>query len=240
MTTTYLDEPTGNTYFRLSTDQAERFESLVSPINTPHRFGDEDLTVLVHLKARVVPVEYKRKGPGGPYLPDHPPRIFEIVSARLIAAEFITAGWRSAWGEVDEIVREIRAETSKGLTDEDRPRIQALIDRGGMAVNRMADYEPREDWIEQVHTIDPEARVSSPEQRQRFFGYGRSLADLARELGIEPETPLPKQFRTEVRAYRLPAAEVSRPLRQEPPVTVDSATPGVSTHKPYQSPGGGN
>jgi hypothetical protein len=188
-------------YFRLGAEMKAKFAALVNPINAPHDLGDEDLTVIVHLEGSATGVDEPQSDREG--IPDIPPntilggsKVYEIDSAQLIDAEFIPASWRTAWQELDRLFREIPAATLKPPSAEKREALARLLEEASRHLNRMKKVTPEPEWEALAQSIDSDARLVTTYQETALPLWGRPVAWCVEWLGMQPETPLPGEFRT--------------------------------------------
>jgi len=201
---------------RLGPDAEARFSRLVSPINTPHDLGDEDLTVIVHLKASAHLVEEasgeQRRRPS--MMEEE--KVYEIDGAKLVDAEFITAGWREAWNQLDGFFRTVPEATLSPPSREKSERLERLMENASRNLERMKGRRLRSEWEDLVREIDPGAELVTTYQDAACDVWGPPLAWCVEWLGTPPETPLPEEFRTgETLARIQPSSALINPVTVE-------------------------
>ena len=190
--------------YYLSKEMAEEFKPLVSNIvrngetgpgsfytfKMPRLVEGQDKFVMVWLETKMRGVETDASildgGTGKPLV-----RTFEVVSAKLIAAEPVTREWINQWERLDGALKEI---VSASLTAPDQQKRKALgeaIEKGSLALNRIKELKVSQKFRAMVKQIEPEARVVGTfkeGRRQQWYEWLEKFAD---RLKIEPKTPLP-------------------------------------------------
>ncbi|MBN2474420.1 MAG: hypothetical protein JXB62_07415 [Pirellulales bacterium] len=124
------------------------------------------------------------------------PAIYEITSANLVYAEFISAQWRRAWKALDAGLGRVVAVSHTAPGGDKAKRLAEAIESSSRALGAMTRAESSQRWQALVQGIQPRAR--SVRLFQRHVGgsglgeWGGLLRQCVDTLRIEPRTPLPK------------------------------------------------
>jgi hypothetical protein len=196
--------------YRLSSELAERYRPLAMQLDPkpedgsrvsywywgyPRPADGHDPTILVNLDTTVRIV----KGPpiGASTVMSHdrdhdgPSRIFEIISVDLKTVEFAPAEWREGWDRLNQLLKDIVAETLTAPGAEKKERLQALINEAAGALEKTRDPQVKEEWKELVHEIDLGAKLVTTDQEAKAREWGRVLRKCVERLGIEPAGGFP-------------------------------------------------
>lgn len=201
--------------YRLSPALAEKLAPLVSELEKPPsgtfyyyglpraRGGDKPVILLcLEAKMRQIAGPKVAVGPrvvGGVVKLDDPATgnrrpVYEIVSARIVHAEFISPRWRKAWDGLDMGLKTIVAVSRTAPGAMKRLLLAAAIERSSQALGTMVNTPVSDQAREVLRKIDPEARVVRHFQRKIEndpYQWGYELRQLIACLGIAPQTPLP-------------------------------------------------
>lgn len=143
--------------------------------------------ILVRLEAEVRPL-VKNGLPA--YGPD------EIVSAKLVYAEFIAPEWRAAWESLDKGITEIVVLSRLAPGKEKSDRLAEAIEKSSQALNTMVAVKTDEKSQALVGKIEPKARVVRAFQRNVLgtgrYGWAGQLHACVAKLRIAPRRPLPE------------------------------------------------
>ncbi len=195
--------------YRLSPALAEKLAPLVSELEKPPERafyfyglprvrGADKPIVLLRLEAKMRQIAGPKVAGGvirrdDPAAGDRRP-VYEIVSARIVYAEFISHRWRKAWDALDVGLKTIVTVSRTGPGLVKRQLLGAAIERSSQALGTMVNTTVSDQSREVLRRIDPEARVVRHFQRKVEddpYNWGYELRQVIASLGIPPQTPLP-------------------------------------------------
>jgi len=164
-------------------------------------------------------------------VPDHgSPAIYEITSAKLVYAEFISPEWRTAWDSLDESLETVVAVSRMVHGNQKPEHLAEAIEAASQAYTTMVKQDVHDQWRKDVMQIEPAARVVRLFQREvesaEPWQWGGQLSSYVRTLRIEPTTPLPSLPapcpKLELLAKSPSAADLIRAIRESwPEETLD-------------------
>jgi len=190
--------------FCLSEDMATKFAPLVSNVTggdewPPRRFYSSE-KVLREQKGHLILVSMKAemhgvydKGPKevdrarGPVRPEY----YEIVKARIVTAEFVSADWIEGWRKVDEALKEIVTESLTAPSKDKRKRLSAAVEKGRRALNTMSQAKASDDFAALVGKIESDAQLVGTFRSGIAEQWQGWLERFAKRLGISLRGPLP-------------------------------------------------
>jgi len=183
---------------------ATKFAPLVSDVTggdewPPRRFYSSE-KVLREQKGHLILVSMKAemrgvydKGPKevdrtrGPAWPEY----YEIVKARIVTAEFVSADWIEGWRKADEALKEIVTESLTAPSKEKRKRLVAAVEKGRLALNAMSQAKASGDFQALVGKIESDARLVGVFKSGVADQWQGWLERFAKRLGIKLRGPLP-------------------------------------------------
>ena len=118
-------------------------------------------------------------------------KTFEIVSARLVRAEFVSAGWLRAWRQLDQALEEIVTTSLTAPNDDKRRQLVVAIEKGSQALNTMVEAATTREERAVVRRINPKAQAVSGFRRHAPSDWWRQLEKYIARLRIQPQTALP-------------------------------------------------
>lgn len=121
------------------------------------------------------------------------PKLYEVVSADVVHAEFVSREWREAWKSLDAGLKEVIAASRTAPNDQKRQRLSQAIERSSRAINIMASVNVDSAHRALVRRIEPKARAVRLFQRNVERQWGGQLRECAARLRITPQTPLPPE-----------------------------------------------
>jgi len=190
--------------FCLSEDLATRFAPLVSKVTggdewPPRRFYSSEKVLREH-KGHLILLSMKAEMRGvydkqpeevdrtrGPVWPEY----YEVVKARMVTAEFVSANWIEAWRKVDEALKEIVTESLTAPRKEKRKRLAAAVEKGRHALNTMSQAKASDDFQALVGKIESDAQLVGAFRSGVAEQWQGWLERFAKRLGIRLRGPLP-------------------------------------------------
>lgn len=182
---------------RVSPAVEQRLRSLVNEVtNAPEdrelywwgdlpRLRDQDkAVVLLRLEAKLRPsgkVESDRA------------KLYEVVSADVVHAEFVSREWRDAWKSLDAGLKEIISVSRTAPNAQKRHRLSRAIEKSSCALSIMASVKVAPAQRALVRQIEPKAWAVRVFQRNIQRQWGGQLREYAARLRITPQTPLPAE-----------------------------------------------
>jgi len=121
------------------------------------------------------------------------PKLYEVVSADMVDAEFVSREWREAWKSLDTGLKEVIALSRTAPNDQKRQRLSQAIERSSRALNVMAGVNVNPVHRALVRRIEPKARAVRLFQRNVERQWGGQLRECVARLRITPQTPLPPE-----------------------------------------------
>jgi hypothetical protein len=234
--------------YRLSPAVAKRLAALVNDVELPAGgpefwwWGfptpkdERPTTILVRLETTAelrqpeVTPAFGVTSPAGGTVELGRPAIYEVTSAKLVYAEFVSPEWRQAWETLTAGLKEIVAVSRTAPGRRKTQRLASAIDRASRAYHTMVETKVSGRSRAIVQDIDPDARAVRLFQRNvedsGWWAWGGQLRHYVATLGIAPRTPLPPEPqpcpKTELLAASRSAPEfLDRIRRSWPEETLD-------------------
>ncbi|HIJ52895.1 MAG TPA: hypothetical protein HPP66_07035 [Planctomycetes bacterium] len=190
--------------FCLSEDLAARFAPLVSKVTggdewPPRRFYSSEKVlreqrghlILLSMKAEMRAVYDKQPEEVDRTRRPVWPEYYEIVKARMVTAEFVSADWIDGWRKVDEALKEIVTESQTAPSKEKRKRLYAAVEKGRRALNTMSQAKASDDFRALVGKIESDARLVGAFRSGVAEQWQGWLERFAKRLRIRLRGPLP-------------------------------------------------
>lgn len=151
-----------------------------------------DKFVLVRLETKMRPLEVDTSATNGSTGEPVATR-YEIVSARLKAAECVQKEWIENWKKLDEALDEVVSRTLAAPSERKRKALAAAVEKGSQALNNMEKLKVSDQFRALVKQIEPEARLVGTFKERITEQWYEWLEKCCTRLRTQPKTPLPSR-----------------------------------------------
>jgi hypothetical protein len=190
--------------FCLNRQMGEKFAPFITDVNNKdtadwegyYMFGIPKLNdskkplILLRLKTKMLPREYKKQEPDEEAQPSY----YEIISADLVWAECIRGEWIKEYEKLNNALNDIVSVSLSATGVQKRERLAKIIETGSAALNAMSKLKTADNFKSPVKRISPYGRIVYTFELSVIYQWQGWFEECLGRLKISPEHPLPKKL----------------------------------------------